>query len=366
MNRQFLHILSDSFRSWVEYKLEQGGRGFRNVSGALYPTKCEYPGKYSYSNPYGSWVYDSSVSGANQVTGAYINGNFTNKGGSLSQIDYLNGRLLFNSPQSNVTATYAVKDFNVYTTSRSDYELIFDDKLQFRPKFTNGTPTGIPPNLTYGPLIYIKRNSVTNEPFALGGQDNTIANYRAIILSNNEYDIDSVGSIFLDSAREHFMLLDTPPLNRYNDLYSGITYNYVQKVLDNYNTSNLVCISDVDYYRFDARTEVEIRSNYYAGFIEFTLELPRFPRINTNTKIYPPENNLMLYYQTISIPSGSSEYDVIFNNGNNLISAEIILPNSASGIYEVNINNLSSTGFKAIFNYVYETGINLYVTTSNQ
>lgn len=281
MRTQFLHTLNDSFRTWFEHELLQEGRAFRNVSGELYRIKdSNFPNMGVYSNPYGQIVFDSSVDGAIVPSGVYVNGVFTPRGTSGLKIDFNGGRAIFNTPiNGTVTSSYAVKDFNVYSTTKSDAELIYASKVQFREKY-NVITTGVPANGVYGPLIYIKRDLAFNEPFAFGGQDNTKAQYRAIVMTNNDYDLDGVGSIFIDANKKNFMYLsNSSPLNRYGDIVTGNSYNYLQDVESHYSNSNLVYISDVEYYRFDSTTETSLGSEFHLGFIEFTLELPRYPRI---------------------------------------------------------------------------------------
>lgn len=363
MKNTFLHTLNDSFRTWIENRILSEGEAFRNVSGTLYPSVSNsFPNKKVYSNPYGQWVFDSSVSGANIPSGVFVDGTFLPRGQSGLILDFEKGRAILNSSvNGNISASYATKDFNVYFTTLSDEELLFENKTQLRPKY-NTRVTGVPENATYGPLIYVKRDSFHNEPFALGGEDLSVANYRAVIISNDLYNLDGAGSILADSAHSSFMLLPFPVLNRYGDIIGG-NFNYTGVICENWNNSNLVYINEVEYYRFDSKVETSLGKELYCGFVEFKLELPRFPKISTQN-IYPPSNT-MLYYQTISLPSGIFTYDVVFSEGENLVSAELELPINSSGIYTLNTQNITNTGFTAVFNYILETGVNLLVTTSN-
>jgi hypothetical protein len=280
VNNSYLHNLNDSFRSFFEFELLSEGQAYRNVSGLLY--RMNDPrlpsGKVSYSTPYGQTVYDSSISGANIPTGVYSGSTFISTGTNGLMWDHERGRAIFDSGVTgNFTATYAVKDFNIYFSSSPDAKLLFENKASFRPKFYLPT-TGADPNAQYGPLIYIKRDYATNKPFAIGGEDVSCAYFRAVILSDNERDIDGVGSIFIDAARKNFQLLSNPPLNRYGAIKTGTYYNYLEDVSSNANPTTAVCIVESDYYRFDSTTEASLNPYFYCGFIEFQCELPRFPR----------------------------------------------------------------------------------------
>jgi hypothetical protein len=257
----------------------QEGQAYRNISGQLYKVTDRKNPNYSiFSNPYGQFVYDSSVSGANVPSGAYINGNFNARGSNGLIVDYNNGRCLFTgNVNQNVTASYAVKDFNLYYTTQTDAQLVFANKQELRPKF-NVQVTGVPSSAHIAPLIYIKRDFSASEPFALGGQDLTTAQYRAIVMSNDDFALDGIGSIFTDAVRKNIMLLTGTPLNRYGDVVNGQNYNYLNAVSSQYDPNNLIWIDKVDYYRFNAETEVKVNKDVVFGFLDFTIKIPRFPR----------------------------------------------------------------------------------------
>ena len=266
---------------FFEHELLDKGAGFRNISGQLYPVKDNnFPNSYVYSSPYGQWVYDSSISGANIPSGIYANNIYKPRSGNSTILDFEHGRVISNTNLNQpVTAVYAVKDFNVYSTSKTDAELVYAAKNSFRPEY--GLPiTGLSSDNIYGPSVFIKRDSMQNDPFAFGGQDMTELGFRCVVLTNNEYDLDAVGSIFTDAARKNFLLMNHSPLNRYGDIAnSGNSYNYLNDVANNYDSSKLIYIKETDYYRFDSLTETKVGLDLKMGFIEFKLSIPRFPRI---------------------------------------------------------------------------------------
>jgi hypothetical protein len=257
MINTYLHNLNDSFRNFLEYELQTKGQAFRNVSGLLYNMGgAEFANKITYSSPFGQWIYNSGISGANVPSGVFSGSTFIPRGQDGLILDFERGRAIFNSGVNGTfTAAYAAKDFNFYLTSKPDARLLFENKNTFRPKVFLPS-TGADPDAVYGPMIYIKRDYAKNEPFALGGEDVQCSYFRAIILSDNEWMVDAAGSIFMDTARKNFPLLPLPPLNRYGDLRTGQSYNYLDDVNTNYDPTKLVCITEVDYYRFDAKTEV--------------------------------------------------------------------------------------------------------------
>lgn len=263
---------------FFEHELLYKGGGFRNVSGQLYKVNDkDFPSKNVYSNPYGQWVYDASIPNANIPSGIFNGNTFLSRSSGVV-LDFERGRCITNLNLNNPIQSYAVKDFNIYSTSKGDAELIYAAKQTFRPEYPLPM-TGLSSDVVFGPSIFLKRDSAYNEPFAFGGQDNTVTKFRAIVFTRSEYDLDAVGSIFMDSMNKNFMLLDNPPLNRYGDLLTGDVYNYLNDVNNNYNESNLVYIKDVDYYRFSATTETALGNEFKVGFIEFITEIARYPRI---------------------------------------------------------------------------------------
>jgi hypothetical protein len=277
MVNQFIHSVNNSFKLFLEHEILQKGESYRNNSGQLYYSQdARMPNSGTYANPYGQFVYDSSISGANIITGAYIGNTFLTQGQSGMVIDY-NGRIIlpFKTNQT-VTASYAVKDFNIYSTAKSEDKLIYNTKLKFRPKY-NVPKSGLPPVGEIAPCIYLKQTNSRNEPFAFAGQDNSIYNFRAIVMADNEYMLDGIGGIFQDLNDRVCQILPTNPFNRYGGLVSG-TYNYSNDVNDNQDPNQYLYIES-SFDRFDTDIENELDLNIYLGIADFSLSIARFPRV---------------------------------------------------------------------------------------
>ena len=120
-------------------------------------------------------------------------------------IDFDNGRAILNSSfgmeKTTISGSYAVKDFNVYLTSKAEQELLFEDKIDLRPATTQ-TETGLAPNVSTYPAVFIKNNGGQNDPFAFGGEDVTKTNVRAIVLADSQFNLDALCSIFKDQGRK--------------------------------------------------------------------------------------------------------------------------------------------------------------------
>lgn len=75
-------------------------------------------------------VYDTSVSGANQISGVYVNGVFNSPGtgGNLISINPNQGQVYFNADKSSATISgnYAIKDLNLVITDEREEKLLFE------------------------------------------------------------------------------------------------------------------------------------------------------------------------------------------------------------------------------------------------
>lgn len=280
MVNQFIHQVNGSFKLFLENEILSKGQAFRNNSGELYYVQDpRIPDSGTYSNPYGQWVYDSSISGADIPSGVYLDGVFCPRGTSGLVLDF-NGRAIFPTKRTEtVTAAYAVKDFNLYSTARSEEQLLFNKHIQFGQQFGLPAVSGLPPIGDIAPCIYIKQTNSRNEPFAFGGQDLSTYNYRAIVMGRNEYTIDGVGQIMQDLNDRVCLLLNNSPVNRYGDIVSGY-YNYYDEVAANYDENNLLYI-DASFDRVAADMPNKIELDLFIGVAEFSLKIARFPRVFT-------------------------------------------------------------------------------------
>ena len=205
MKAQFNNIAMTSMLFWFDNKLLTKGEAFTNYSSNFWPIETRYYGYYTYGAPFKQMVIDESVPNANIISGVYINNTFTTVGQNyLSGINASQGQLYFSQPiadtPTSISGNYAVKDFNVYLTSETEEDLLFETQFQLKPQ-TYQNPTGLAPNFETYPVIYLKYQGGANEPLAFGGLDKTNINVRAIVLSDNIFKLDAVTSIFRDTSR---------------------------------------------------------------------------------------------------------------------------------------------------------------------
>lgn len=278
MKRQFLHELYSSFVLWFDHTLLAKGEAYSNTFAQMYPMADDrYPTFAVYGSPYKQWVYDSSITGALIPSGIYSNGNFFPRGASGLKLDFNNGGALFPSGGNiPVSGQISPKEFNIYTTTKTDQELIFEQKINLASEFSVG-PSGITSKDLVAPCVFLRFNTSVNEPFALGGEYQTRVRVRATILSDTSFKLDAVGNIFVDQKENNFLVFDKTPLNEYFDLKTGF-YSYNDYITQYFDTNKLAYIEEVDFSRLTVTTNTR-NPDLLIGFLDFTVCLSRFPHL---------------------------------------------------------------------------------------
>jgi hypothetical protein len=278
MKAQLDNVLMSSMIMWIDNTILKRGEAFQNYNSQFYPITNIYNGFYSYGLPFKQVVSDSSVSGANLLSGVYVNNSFITVGQSgLTGINPFQGQVYFTGNQAGKTlsGTYAVKDFNIYLTNQPEEELLFETEYKIRPK-TSQNPTGLAiESITY-PCIFLKNNGGTNEPFALGGQDQTMMEVRAVVLADNMFNLDAVCSLLKDTARKYVPLINNSPFNVFGALNSGY-FNY-NSLTSGINLSNdAFYITEVNISKIFANLNTK-NNQVFPAFVDFTLSNIRYPR----------------------------------------------------------------------------------------
>lgn len=282
MKPQFENILMSSMILWFDHTLVKKGEAFSNHTSEFYPITNIFNGYYTYGAPFRNLIRDESITGANIISGVYINSSFITTGQSgLVAINADQGQLYFDTDQSSHTISgyYAVKDYGIYLTNENEEKILFETKFNLNPK-TIENPTGLPINAQTYPAVYLKNNGGNNEPLAFGGLDTTNINVRAIVISDSIFSMDALTSIFKDVSRTYIPLIqpNEMPFNSLNGLKSG--YNYDLLTTGRAGSSNSVYIKNVYISK-----NVVNRSQYQdlnpeaiSSFIDFELEIYRYPR----------------------------------------------------------------------------------------
>lgn len=281
MKAQFENKAMSSLLLYLDNKVLTKGEAYTNVSGTtLYPVANNYNTIHTYAAPYKQLVSDTSIAGATVASGVYQDGLFYETGAAadLHSINHYDGQWYFTGDKAGnaLTANYAIKDFNVYLSNKSEEELLFETKFFIRPKTTQ-ILTGLQPEEQTYPAIFVKNDGGKNDPAAFGGMDSTIINVRAVVLSDSAFSLDAVCSILKDSVRTDVPIIeqDNLPFNSIGGSTSG--YNYT--ALSNGSADSLF-IKDVFISKDPARGyHKTVNPGLFPAFIDFTLENFRYPRI---------------------------------------------------------------------------------------
>tara|TARA_Y100000361_G_scaffold72872_1_gene64585 strand:+ start:800 stop:1663 length:864 start_codon:yes stop_codon:yes gene_type:complete len=286
MKPQFDNQVLSSFLLWFDHTLLDDGEAYQNTTGQFYNVSQEFAGYQTYASSYSQIVSDASITGASIPTGLYVGSNLVNVGQGASTglyaIDYNNGRSYWSGEQGgNVTGSFAIKDFNTFLTNRTEDEILFQSQYTNRNKISNVVPTGLEPDTKTYPVVYIKNDGSTNDPFAFGGQDSTVIDIRAIVIADSQFEIDAIGSLFRDQARKYFCLFEPSemPFDQFGYYRNDVQYNY-ESVVGGKGAGQKCFIEEVNISRFDRVLENEVRKfnpNVYSTLIDFEISKVRNP-----------------------------------------------------------------------------------------
>jgi hypothetical protein len=267
----------------MDHEISSRGQAYTNYSGSFYEVDSLVNGFYTYGLPFKQIVADKSISGANVISGVYLNGVFTSPGTSgFSGINPNVGYAFFSSDPgtTGVSGAYSVKDFNIYLTSLAEEQLIFETKFEVNPKVTQN-PTGIATSALTYPAVFLKNNGGQNKPFALGGQDETIFQVRAIIMADNLFSLDAVCAILRDTARKNIPLIsqNNMPFDNYGIIKNN-NYNY-NTLISNIYYPNLIYIKSVNVskiipFRYEY---ANVNPEIFSAFVDFELSDIRYPHL---------------------------------------------------------------------------------------
>jgi hypothetical protein len=290
MKPQFQHQITTSFALWLDYYLLKKGEAFKNYTTNLTQLADDrlMDDLKGFSSPYKQWVFDIGIPGVTVPTKITVDGSDrlkTPTEGSFEDFpfffDFNNGRVLMPSTATatTVSASYSVKDFNIYVTNETEENLIIESQFNTNSRFQE-TEAPIPPYDQVLPAIFINNSRNINDPFSLGGEDKTLTDIRCVVMAENMYQLDGVLSIFNDSNKECFAALafEDHPLN---ELGEATDFNY--KALSDArlasNPSALHHIDRTDVSKLSDRVTIKIDPNTFVGFIDFEILSYRYPRI---------------------------------------------------------------------------------------
>ncbi|MAF26165.1 hypothetical protein CL634_11440 [bacterium] len=286
MKTQYENRVISSFLLWFDHTLLEKGEAFTNHSSKYYPVDGAYYGYTAYGAPFKQFVTDSSITSATVADGVYVSGvapaNFKETGEyPLVDINYDEGQVYFSGSIASdavVSGSYAIKDFNVYLTSKAEQEILFEEKINLRPS-TIQTETGLASDVVTYPAVFIKNNGGENQPWAFGGEDATKTSLRALVLADSQFNLDALCSIFKDQVRTEVSVLpdEKYPFNALGGLKTGV-YDYTDLISE---IRDKVYLKNIEVSRFSLGYMENLSNtnpDVFKAMIDFELESYRFPR----------------------------------------------------------------------------------------
>lgn len=269
MKPQYSHDVTTSFIMWLSNRLEADGAAYQNVTGQLFRQSVSGVQSTVYASPYKSWIWDNCVSGAAIPSGFYnSSGQFLTRASGLV-IDFINGRVT--TPQNwggTLSGVYARKQINVYLSDPSETSYVMEQVYNENPNVAYPL-TGFQGRALVAPLIMVTNSRGINQPWALGGMENSENTLKCFTISNLPYIQEGVQSLLQDSAHSYIPLatyadapitasgdLKTPGWSYCTDiegvfgcaqgLYIKNCYEYVISDRANNSPTFLLSISDVE------------------------------------------------------------------------------------------------------------------------
>jgi hypothetical protein len=276
MKPQFQHQLATSYLLWFDNYFLKKSEAYSVKTGSFtYYEDDRLPdGFNSFGSQYKQMVYDSSLPNVVVPNGYYINDVYTPVEQDKYIIDFDNGRFIADSvsTSANITGSFTVKEMNVYYTNDTEENVVLNVQESINQSVDNKHEFYSPYQQKL-PAIYLSNEYMYNRPFAFGGFNKTVTRAKAVAITTNSYELDSIISIFADSYNEVFSLLefDDHPLNEYgglkNDYYS---YKELNK------NKSLIYVDNVYTAKLSDRVKQNLLKDLYIGFIDFDFSIHRY------------------------------------------------------------------------------------------
>ena len=154
--------------------------------------------------------------------------------------------------------------------------MIVENKYNINSRIILNDENYIAPYDQVLPAIFLSLDSSSNKGFALGGMEETTISAKAVILAENNYQLDGALSIFADSRNEVFPMIamSDHPMNEFGDLKTGY-YSYQDLKNQNSSTSKFY-INDAITSKLTDRARKSLANDIYVGFVDFEIQQHRY------------------------------------------------------------------------------------------
>lgn len=227
MTPQLDNFLCSSLLLFIQHEVLRQGWAYSNQSSLFYPDTNEIQGLYTYTSPYRPLVNDVSISGANVMSGVFVNGNFTTIGSSgLYCINHSQGSVTFTAPvNGTISGNFAVAEYNSWISDSSDYHTIFTTKYSSNPQYAE-VATGLQVEEKTFPAIILVPKVQELLPLCFGGLDNNSLRVRCIVITDSAFSRVAVMNILKNLKLKQLPLVLSTPFDYLGNATGTQPYNY--------------------------------------------------------------------------------------------------------------------------------------------
>lgn len=284
MKVQFSQDLYTSFRLWLEdYLLVNGESYSQNVPNQFKVIEANDvdSSKRVYQGKFRQLVSDTSLGNS----GVYFKGNYYPTGLSGVKIDHFNGRVLVPTGLGTgaVTGLSTVREFNLYDYYDEPEKLFVHSDFYEKNSgiYLWNKDSKLDENTYFIPALFISLVQTENEPYSLGGEDNTKTYIDVVIISKNNSQMSACLSLLNDAKLRTFPLFSfsEQPYGQYWTLKNG-TYNYASlKAQYPNNKQSLIAKVKTSRQKEQINRENRLNFKYPVGFARFEINTIRYPRL---------------------------------------------------------------------------------------
>lgn len=299
MKEQFDHLLQSSFYLWFDdrltrtaqaYTQPEHGQSFdvvvRGEDGGGLDLPVNYDAYYCADR-------QLVANGVSEPSGVYVDSVFQEQGASPYNliIDHNEGRILAPAVSQggqdlsakNISGHFKRKEVNVYITNETEEQLLLQN--DFILSDIAGEPTYLQQQAELGdkkyslPAAFISLNSSSNEPWAIGGVDDTRTVIRVVVITDSNYSLDAVLSLFRDAQKTKFELVEFEdfPFGEFFRV-KEFPYSYPEFIKNKTKNRFPAFIERVLVSKLFDRSGTQIPQGLRIGFMDFEISSIRKPR----------------------------------------------------------------------------------------
>lgn len=239
-----------SFLLYIDHQIQYMGSGYQNQTVRFYPEVSPINNNYVFTSPVKPLCNDTSIVGADILSGVYIGNSYINIGQSgLKAINHYNGAIYFTgtNPETYnlpISGRASIKEISVKLTDKTDWKLLFETKYVNNGSMTAPT-TGLDLDTEISPIVFLRCKHQENKPFGFARLDNQTINMRAIIITNNEFQKIGVTSILKNLNYTTIPLVNRTPFDSLGNM-TGLNYNFNTLSVDTSVTPMIFGVKSID------------------------------------------------------------------------------------------------------------------------